>query len=104
MGIEGEGLAGVFSANEFLTRANLMECYKEEKDTPAPQLEKVVVVGGGNVAMDAARVAKRMGSDVSIIYRRGIEQMPARREEIHHAQEEGIKFLNNGKFNVKLYI
>ncbi|MBQ8603702.1 MAG: NADPH-dependent glutamate synthase [Oscillospiraceae bacterium] len=93
MGIEGEGLAGVFSANEFLTRANLMECYKEEKDTPAPQLKKVVVVGGGNVAMDAARVAKRMGSDVSIVYRRGVEQMPARKEEIHHAQEEGIHFL-----------
>ena len=93
MGIEGEGLAGVFSANEFLTRANLMECYKDEKDTPSPQLEKVVVVGGGNVAMDAARVAKRMGSDVSIVYRRGIEQMPARKEEIHHAQEEGIHFL-----------
>jgi len=93
MNIEGEGYAGVFSANEFLTRANLMECYKDEKDTPAPKLEKVVVVGGGNVAMDAARVAKRMGSDVSIVYRRGIEQMPARKEEIHHAQEEGIEFL-----------
>ena len=93
MNIEGEGYAGVFSANEFLTRANLMECYKDSKDTPAPQLEKVVVVGGGNVAMDAARVAKRMGSDVSIVYRRGVEQMPARKEEIHHAQEEGIEFL-----------
>ena len=93
MNIEGEGYAGVFSANEFLTRANLMECYKDTKDTPAPQLKKVVVVGGGNVAMDAARVAKRMGSDVSIVYRRGVEQMPARKEEIHHAQEEGIEFL-----------
>ncbi len=93
MGIPGEGYAGVFSANEFLTRANLMECYKEEKDTPAPQLKKIVVVGGGNVAMDAARVAKRLGSDVSIVYRRGVEQMPARKEEIHHAQEEGIEFL-----------
>jgi glutamate synthase (NADPH/NADH) small chain len=93
MNIEGEGYAGVFSANEFLTRANLMECYKDEKDTPAPQLKKVVVVGGGNVAMDAARVAKRMGSDVSIVYRRGVEQMPARKEEIHHAMEEGIEFL-----------
>ena len=93
MNIEGEGFAGVFSANEFLTRANLMECYKESKDTPAPDLKKVVVVGGGNVAMDAARVAKRMGSDVSIVYRRGVEQMPARKEEIHHAQEEGIEFL-----------
>ena len=93
MNIEGEGYAGVFSANEFLTRANLMECYKDDKDTPAPKLEKVVVVGGGNVAMDAARVAKRMGSDVSIVYRRGVEQMPARKEEIHHAQEEGIHFL-----------
>ena len=93
MNIEGEGYAGVFSANEFLTRANLMECYKDDKDTPAPQLKKVVVVGGGNVAMDAARVAKRMGSDVSIVYRRGVEQMPARKEEIHHAMEEGIEFL-----------
>lgn len=93
MGIEGEGLANVFSANEFLTRANLMECYKDNKDTPAPNLKKVVVVGGGNVAMDAARVAKRMGSDVSIIYRRATEQMPARKEEILHAQEEGIEFL-----------
>ena len=93
MNIEGEGYAGVFSSNEFLTRANLMECYKDDKDTPAPQLKKVVVVGGGNVAMDAARVAKRMGSDVSIVYRRGVEQMPARKEEIHHAMEEGIEFL-----------
>ena len=93
MNIEGEGYAGVFSANEFLTRANLMECYKDDKDTPAPQLKKVVVVGGGNVAMDAARVAKRMGSDVSIVYRRDVEQMPARKEEIHHAMEEGIEFL-----------
>ena len=93
MNIEGEGYAGVFSANAFLTRANLMECYKDDKDTPAPQLKKVVVVGGGNVAMDAARVAKRMGSDVSIVYRRGVEQMPARKEEIHHAMEEGIEFL-----------
>ena len=93
MNIEGEGYAGVFSSNEFLTRANLMECYKDDKDTPAPQLKKVVVVGGGNVAMDAARVAKRMGSDVSIVYRRDVEQMPARKEEIHHAMEEGIEFL-----------
>lgn len=93
MNIPGEGLAGVFSANEFLTRANLMECYKEEKDTPAPNLKKVVVVGGGNVAMDAARVAKRLGADVSIVYRRGLEQMPARKEEVLHAQEEGIHFL-----------
>ena len=93
MGIEGEGFAGVFSANEFLTRANLMECYKDEKDTPSPHLKNVVVVGGGNVAMDAARVAKRLGSDVSIVYRRGLEQMPARKEEVHHAQEEGIHFL-----------
>ncbi len=99
MGIEGEGLAGVFSANEFLTRANLMECYKDEKDTPKPNIKNVVVVGGGNVAMDAARVAKRLGSDVSIVYRRDIDQMPARKEEILHAQEEGIKFLtlNNPK-------
>ena len=93
MNIEGEGYAGVFSSNEFLTRANLMECYKDDKDTPAPQLKKVVVVGGGNVAMDAARVAKRMGSDVSIVYRRDVEQMPARKEEIHHAMEDGFEFL-----------
>ena len=93
MGIEGEELAGVFSANEFLTRANLMEGYKADKDTPIAKLSKVIVVGGGNVAMDAARVAKRLGSDVSIVYRRGVEQMPARKEEIHHAMEEGINFL-----------
>lgn len=93
MGIEGEGLAGVFSANEFLTRANLMEGWRDDRDTPTPQLKKVIVVGGGNVAMDAARVAKRLGSDVSIVYRRGVEQMPARKEEIHHAMEEDIHFL-----------
>ncbi len=92
MEIEGEGLANVFSANEFLTRINLMEGYKEEKDTPLPSLENVVVVGGGNVAMDAARAAKRLGCDVKIVYRRGTEQMPARREEILHAREEGIEF------------
>ncbi|MEG2192838.1 MAG: NADPH-dependent glutamate synthase [Oscillospiraceae bacterium] len=93
MDIEGEGLAGVYSANEFLTRANLMECYKAETDTPAPQLKSVTVVGGGNVAMDAARVAKRLGSEVYIVYRRSIDEMPARKEEVEHAIEEGIKFL-----------
>ena len=93
MGIEGEGLAGVYSANEFLTRANLMECYKADYDTPAPAIKKVVVVGGGNVAMDSARVAKRLGSEVSVVYRRSIQEMPARKEEVLHAQEEGIEFL-----------
>ena len=84
MGIEGENLNGVLSANEFLTRVNLMGAWDpKHNDTPVYVGRKVVVVGGGNVAMDAARVAKRMGSDVSIVYRRGIEQMPARKEEIH---------------------
>ncbi len=93
MGIEGENLAGVMSANELLTRVNLMEGYREDTDTPLPRFGKVVVVGGGNVAMDAARVSKRLGSDVSIVYRRGVDQMPARKEEVAHAMEEGIHFL-----------
>lgn len=93
MGIPGEGLCGVYSANEYLTRVNLMKAYKEGSLTPIKRARRVAVVGGGNVAMDAARCAKRMGADeVYIIYRRGEEEMPARREEIHHAKEEGIIF------------
>ena len=93
MGIPGEGLLGVMSANEFLTRVNLMKAYKEEYDTPIRQFHRVAVVGGGNVAMDAARCAKRLGAGhVYIVYRRGEAEMPARLEEIHHAKEEGIEF------------
>lgn len=92
MGIPGENLNGVFSANEFLTRNNLMKAYLKEYDTPFFHANKVAVVGGGNVAMDAARVAKRVGSDVSIIYRRSEAELPARVEEVHHAKEEGIEF------------
>lgn len=93
LGIPGEGLLGVLSANEFLTRINLMKAYRPEYDTPAPRAKRVAVVGGGNVAMDAARCAKRLGAEqVSIVYRRGEEEMPARLEEIHHAKEEGIEF------------
>lgn len=97
-GIEGENSVGVYSANEFLTRVNLMKAYLSEYDTPIKKLNSVAVVGGGNVAMDAARCAKRLGAEnVYIIYRRGEEEMPARREEIHHAKEELIefKFLTN---------
>ena len=93
MGIPGEGLLGVMSANEFLTRINLMKAYREEYDTPIPHFRRVAVVGGGNVAMDAARCAKRLGAEnVYIVYRRGEAEMPARLEEIHHAKEEGIEF------------
>ena len=93
MGIEGEDLLGVYSANEFLTRVNLMKGYKEDYDTPLLKIKKVAVVGGGNVAMDAARCAKRLGAEeVSIIYRRSEAEMPARLEEVHHAKEEGIQF------------
>ena len=93
MGIAGEGLSGVYSANEYLTRVNLMKAYREDALTPILRAKRVAVVGGGNVAMDAARCAKRMGAEeVYIIYRRGEEEMPARREEIHHAKEEGIIF------------
>lgn len=94
MNIEGENLNGVYSANEFLTRINLMKAYKfPDYDTPIYMGKDVVVVGGGNVAMDAARCAKRMGAEnVSIVYRRSEEEMPARNEEIHHAKEEGIDF------------
>ncbi len=91
MNIEGEGLIGVYSANEFLTRVNLMRAFDENYDTPLRNLENVAVIGGGNVAMDAARCAKRLGAkEVSIVYRRSDEEIPARREELHHAKEEGI--------------
>ena len=93
MGIPGEGLPGVLSANEFLTRINLMKAYRPGYDTPLPRATSVAVVGGGNVAMDAARCAKRLGAEhVYVVYRRGEEEMPARLEEIHHAKEEGIEF------------
>lgn len=95
MGIEGESYVGVYSANEFLTRINLMKAYLDEYDTPIRKSKNVAVVGGGNVAMDAARSAKRLGAEnVYIIYRRSEEEMPARKEEVHHAKEEGIIFKN----------
>ena len=95
LGIPGENLNGVYSANEFLTRMNLMKAYKFPKyDTPVHVGKKVCVVGGGNVAMDAARSAKRLGADVTVVYRRSFEEMPARAEESHHAMEEGINFMN----------
>ncbi len=89
MGIKGENANGVFSANEYLTRANLMKAYKENSSTPIMKAKKVAVVGGGNVAMDAARTALRLGSEVHIIYRRSENELPARAEEVHHAKEEG---------------
>lgn len=92
MGIPGEQAMGVFSANEFLTRNNLMKAFRDDYDTPIKTGKKVVVVGGGNVAMDAARTAKRLGAEVHIVYRRGEEELPARKEEVHHAKEEGIIF------------
>lgn len=98
MGIDGENLKGVYSANEFLTRINLMKAYREGADTPVQHAKKVAVVGGGNVAMDAARCAMRLGAEkVCIVYRRSEEELPARKEEIEHAKEEGIEFklLNN---------
>lgn len=98
MNIPGENLKGVYSANEFLTRVNLMKAYKDGSDTPIKHSTSVAVVGGGNVAMDAARCAKRLGAEnVYIVYRRGLEEMPARKEEVEHAMEEGIIFktLNN---------
>jgi glutamate synthase (NADPH/NADH) small chain len=98
MKIEGENLNGVYSANEFLTRVNLMKAYKKNSSTPVKVGKKVAVVGGGNVAMDAARTAKRLGAqEVYIVYRRSEEELPARVEEVHHAKEEGIifKLLNN---------
>ena len=97
MNIPGVNYKGVFSANEFLTRINLMKAYKPESDTPIVHPKKVAVVGGGNVAMDAARCAKRLGAEVYVVYRRGMEELPARKEEVEHAEEEGIIFktLNN---------
>ena len=93
MNIPGENLLGVCSANEYLTRINLMKGYLDEYDTPVPEGKKIAVVGGGNVAMDAARCAMRMGAEkVYIIYRRSMEEIPARAEEIHHAIEEGVDF------------
>ena len=92
MGIKGENANGVFSANEFLTRVNLMKAFKEDYKTPVKLGKKVAVVGGGNVAMDAARTALRLGSETHIVYRRGEEELPARIEEVHHAKEEGIIF------------
>ena len=96
--IPGESLLGVYSANEYLTRINLMKSYKEGYDTPPVKSKNVAVVGGGNVAMDAARCAKRLGAEhVYVIYRRSMDELPARKEEVHHAIEEGIEFklLNN---------
>ena len=92
MNIPGENLKSVFSANEFLTRVNLMKAYKDDSRTPVFHAQRVVVVGGGNVAMDAARCAKRLGADVHIVYRRSETELPARAEEVEHAKEEGIVF------------
>lgn len=92
MNIPGENLNGVYSANEFLTRVNLMKAYKENSNTPIQHGNRVAVVGGGNVAMDAARCARRLGAEVMIIYRRTEKELPARAEEAHHAKEEGIEF------------
>ena len=92
MGIPGENLNGVVSANEFLTRTNLMHAYDQQYDTPIYTGDRVVVVGGGNVAMDAVRTARRLGAESSIVYRRSEAELPARREEVHHAKEEGIDF------------
>ena len=93
LGIPGENLLGVYSANEFLTRINLMKAYREDYDTPIKHHKCVAVVGAGNVAMDAARCAKRLGAEhVYIVYRRGMEEVPARKEEVHHAQEEEVEF------------
>ena len=92
MGIPGENANGVFSANEYLTRSNLMKAFDESYDTPIAAGTKVAVIGGGNVAMDAARTALRLGAEVHIVYRRSEEELPARVEEVHHAKEEGIIF------------
>ena len=92
MGIPGENANGVFSANEYLTRSNLMKAFRDDYDTPIVAGKKVVVVGGGNVAMDAARTALRLGAEVHIVYRRSEKELPARAEEVHHAKEEGIIF------------
>ena len=93
LGIPGENLLGVYSANEYLTRINLMKAYREDYDTPIKRHKRVAVVGGGNVAMDAARCAKRLGAEeVYIVYRRSMDELPARKEEVHHAQEEEVVF------------
>ena len=92
MGIPGENANGVLSANEYLTRSNLMKAFRDDYDTPIMESKKVVVVGGGNVAMDAARTALRLGAEVHIVYRRSEKELPARVEEVHHAKEEGIHF------------
>ena len=92
MGIPGENANGVFSANEYLTRSNLMKAFDDSYDTPIVAGKKVAVVGGGNVAMDAARTALRLGAEVHIVYRRSEEELPARVEEVHHAKEEGVQF------------
>ena len=92
MGIPGENANGVFSANEYLTRSNLMKAFRDDYDTPIAAGKKVAVVGGGNVAMDAARTALRLGAEVHIVYRRSEAELPARAEEVHHAKEEGIIF------------
>ena len=92
MDIPGVNYRGVYSANEFLTRINLMKAYREGSDTPIQHPKKVAVVGGGNVAMDAARCAKRLGAEVYVVYRRGMEELPARKEEVEHAEEEGVIF------------
>ena len=94
MKVQGEDLNGVYSANEFLTRVNLMKAYRDDAATPIKRGKSVAVVGGGNVAMDAARCALRLGAEkVTVVYRRGAAELPARREEVEHAQEEGIEFL-----------
>lgn len=93
MGIPGENLNGVFSANEYLTRNNLMKAYRKDYLTPVLECRRVVVVGGGNVAMDAARTALRLGADTTIVYRRTEKELPARAEEVHHAKEEGVRFV-----------
>ena len=94
MNIPGENLKGVYSANEFLTRVNLMKAFRKDNPTPVKDVRRVAVVGGGNVAMDAARCALRLGAEkVYIVYRRSMEELPARREEVEHAQEEGVEFL-----------
>ncbi|MBS6203757.1 MAG: NADPH-dependent glutamate synthase [Firmicutes bacterium] len=92
MGIPGENANGVFSANEYLTRSNLMKAFQKDSATPIMESKKVAVIGGGNVAMDAARTALRLGAEVHIVYRRSEEELPARAEEVHHAKEEGIIF------------
>ena len=103
MGIPGENANEVFSANEYLTRSNLMKAFRDDYDTPIAAGKKVAVVGGGTVAMDAARTALRLGAEVHVVYRRSEAELPARAEEVHHAKEEGIIFdllTNPKKINV----